>query len=215
MNIVKPEVNLIGSMVPEGIDKDLEKFVVSLARSTRETLPISDICDQTNYINHVDNLNQYLSKGHYTVFEYIQFIFEIKGISRACSHELVRHRTASYLQQSQRWVIPSANGIVVPSSIIEKGLGMEYKVAIAEMMKTHQSMIDSGIPKEDARFILPNATPTRVIMRIDGRNLMHFLKLRLDKSAQWEIREVAELMRKLAEEKCPNIFGLDKMKYWW
>lgn len=223
MKIVKPEVNLIAYTRP--VEKfqrkysgtDIETFVVALARSTRTTEELNNLYLQTLEDTTTEkNIKMYMALKHFTVFEFIDFTFEIKGISRACSHELVRHRTATYLQQSQRHIDLRHSGIVVPPKINGNEDIEDIMFQSDETWRRdYIAMIDyNGVALEDARFVAPNSVETRVIMKIDGRNLLHFLKLRMDKTAMWEIRDVANLMWMEAIKVCPYIFDAGNMDKW-
>lgn len=223
MKSVKPKVSLIAYTRPvdnfqsKFIGTDIEPFVVALARSTRTTEELSNL-----YLQNLEdattekNIKMYMALKHFTVFEFIDFTFEISGISRACSHELVRHRTATYLQQSQRHVDLRDRGVVIPPSIHSNIVNEEAMEQTDKLWRANYIfMVDvNGVPKEDARFIAPNSIETRVIMKIDGRNLLHFLKLRMDKTAMWEIRDVANLMWMEAIKVCPYIFDAEHMDKW-
>ena len=154
-------------------------------------------------------LEHALASGHESVIEHASFTFTIEGISRACSHQLVRHRMASYSQQSQRYVKMDGFEYVVPESFTtavtddywntESGdnstlASEEFESLMDVIEELYERMIRAGIPEEDARYILPNACCTNLVMTMNARELRHFLKLRLCKRAQWEIRELAERM---------------------
>ena len=126
---------------------------------------------------------------------HLSFTFAIEGISRACSHQLVRHRVASYSQQSQRYIqVNRLQGkVVTPPSVAEKA-DDEFDEFIRESSEAYRKLIESGVSKEDARFVLPNATETSLLMTMDGASLMHFFGLRLCERAQWEVRAMAEEM---------------------
>jgi len=158
----------------------------------------------------IDNL---VSMGHESPLEHAQYTFGVHGISRACSHQLVRHRIASYSQQSQRYVGEESqkhkdDGVfdyIVPPSIVESGKKDEF----VRMMKTIQGWYDKLVklvPKEDARFVLPNAAETRIMFSMNARSLLNFFKERLCNRAQWEIRELANKMYDLVLEDAPSIF---------
>jgi len=153
-----------------------------------------------------------IKSGHESVLEHATFTFSIKGISRACSHQLVRHRIASFSQQSQRHVNPTKISdwyVTPPSTQKEDGLWSSqlYAITMSNLAKLYSEMISKGIPEEDARFILPNACKTNITVTMNARELRHFFKLRLSKSAQWEIREMANAMLKLCKTVAPIIFG--------
>lgn len=137
-----------------------------------------------------------IAKEHLSPLEHVSFTFAIEGISRACSHQLVRHRTFKFSQQSQRYVNAGNFDFVIPDNIkkLPKKYDGAYMEIMQELMVDYQNLIELGIPQEDARYILPNATTTNIIVTCDLRNFLHFYKLRSSKHAQWEIREMAGLM---------------------
>jgi thymidylate synthase (FAD) len=123
------------------------------------------------------------------------FTFAIEGISRACSHQIVRHRVASFSQQSQRYIQVKRLGdhVVTPPLITDVNREV-YDEYIQTASKVYQSLVEGGVAKEDARFVLPNASETSLLMTMDGRSLMHFFGLRLCTRAQWEVRALANEM---------------------
>lgn len=132
--------------------------------------------------------------GHTSVLEHVTVTFSIKGISRACSHQLVRHRLASFVQESQRYTKIDTNTgdwYVTPLRMI--GVP-EYKRHMERCGDAYQSALDAGIKPEDARYLLPEATKTNLVVTMNLRELEAFYKLRSDKAAQWEIRELAYSM---------------------
>lgn len=146
--------------------------------------------------------------GHGSVLEHCTFTFSIEGISRACSHQLVRHRIASYSQQSQRYVNGEKFGYVIPKDVADKSLLYEMFIDHMEQTKKfYKFLVDSGIKKEDARYILPNATTTNIVVTMNARELLHFIELRSSPRAQWEIRELAKEMLRQVKEVAPVIFG--------
>jgi thymidylate synthase (FAD) len=133
--------------------------------------------------------------GHMSPFEHASFTFAVEGLSRVATHQLVRHRIASYSQRSQRYVALDRSSCVVPPEIecnpeargiFEESMGYAYKA--------YEKMTALGVPKEDARFILPHGWETSIIVTMNARELRHFFELRLCRRAQWEIREVARDM---------------------
>jgi thymidylate synthase (FAD) len=154
-------------------------------------------------------LQKILALGHLSVLEHASFTFGIEGISRACSHQLVRHRIASFSQQSQRYVSHDQPfAAVIPASISEQpALSARCE---AHMQKTHElyrDLLDAGIPAEDARFVLPNAAATKLVMTMNARELQHFFVLRCCRRAQWEIRAMAKEMLRLARKSSPLLFA--------
>jgi len=151
-------------------------------------------------------IEKLLKMGHTSPFEHISFTFRISGVSRVLSHQLVRHRIASYSQQSQRYVFFEKASYVIPNSIKEKGLNREFSKKIGEMVDFYHKLVENGIPKEDARYILPSSFTTRLIMTMNARELLHFFRLRCCNRAQWEIRNLADKMLSIVKNICPNIF---------
>jgi thymidylate synthase (FAD) len=138
---------------------------------------------------------------------HLSFTFAIEGISRACSHQLVRHRVASFSQQSQRYIQVKKLGeyVVTPPTVAEKAKE-GFDTFIAEASDAYTELVEAGVPREDARFVLPNATETSLLMTMDGVSLMHFFGLRLCSRAQWEVRAMAEEMLKQVRVVEPNLF---------
>lgn len=135
--------------------------------------------------------------GHMSVFEHVSVTWKISGISRACSHQLVRHRLASFCQLSQRYVVVNtdADWYVIPPSIRDDDRMLEeYASEMWRCAEYYKSLLDGGMKPEDARYVLPEATKTDIIVTMNLREFMSFYKARSDKAAQWEIRELAEDM---------------------
>ena len=143
--------------------------------------------------------------GHTSVIEHAYITFRIDGISRSTSHQLVRHRLASFCQESQRYckykdLVGNKDWYVIPPSI--KGDTARLKVFENDMEHAAMSyslLLDMGVNAEDARYVLGNAAKTSITMSMNPREFFSFLNLRLSPKAQWEIRELAENMRWLAE----------------
>ena len=146
--------------------------------------------------------------GHVSIIEHAVFTFSIEGVSRALSHQLVRHRLASFTQQSQRYVLyDDPRSCVVPSSVASNKEALdEFNEAMKKVSGTYRRLIDLGIPMEDARYVLPNAAKTNVMLTMNARELRHFFNVRCCERAQWEIREVATEMLRQAKEVAPVIF---------
>ncbi|MEM2105242.1 MAG: FAD-dependent thymidylate synthase [Candidatus Bathyarchaeia archaeon] len=146
--------------------------------------------------------------GHMSVIEHASFTFSIEGVSRAMTHQLVRHRIASYTQQSQRYVTyDTLEKFVTPPNIAKNAEAKKvFDDALEKISDAYKKLLDIGIPKEDARFILPNAAKTNIIVTMNARELRHFFNLRCCNRAQWEIREVAIEMLKQARKAAPALF---------
>ncbi len=152
-------------------------------------------------------LKSVVDRGHHSVIEHASFTFSVEGVSRACTHQLVRHRIASYSQQSQRYVKYDKPAFVTPHTI-EKNTEAKkiFSESLENMIGDYKKLLEIGIPPEDARFLLPNATPTNIVITMNARELMHFFSLRCCYRAQWEIREMADAMLKEAKKAAPAIF---------
>ena len=137
--------------------------------------------------------------GHTTVIEHCVVTFIVEGISRACSHQLVRHRIASYNQESQRYCkydLKGTDWYVVPPDLDDKTY-FENQMRMCAI--SYLGALKTGVKPEDARYQLPEAMKTKLIVTMNARSLFNFLDLRCDKAAQWEIREMAETVEREVE----------------
>ena len=177
---------------------------VSVIRAT--TSPMHSISEAAGMCYGKDDCNpkrveRCLMNGHTSVAEHVSATFRIEGISRSCLAQLTRHRMASFSVMSQRYCeIDSDDWYVIPPSVIEAGEEVGFCAEMDKAAKAYRRLLAKGVKKEDARFLLPEATKTSLIMTINVRSLMNFLSLRLDKSAQWEIRELANAMVQALKE---------------
>ncbi|HOP09397.1 MAG TPA: FAD-dependent thymidylate synthase [Candidatus Methanofastidiosa archaeon] len=154
-----------------------------------------------------DIIDKVIGYGHVSVIEHIKFTFSVEGVSRACTHQLVRHRVASYTQQSQRYVrIEDLNPVVPPTIGANDEANKVYLEEIERIKGTYSRLVQMGIPNEDARFILPNAATTNIVVTMNARELRHFFKFRCCERAQWEIRDVANRMLDSCKAVAPRIF---------
>jgi thymidylate synthase (FAD) len=149
-----------------------------------------------------------IREGHESIIEHASVTFEIGGISRACTHQLVRHRIASYSQESQRYVDMSEPEFVVPPSVASSSEAQAvWDRFMDQVAETYDHLRELGVRKEDARFVLPNAAATRIIVTMNFRALRHFFSVRCEKGAQWEIRKLAQEMLRQVHELAPSVFG--------
>lgn len=192
------------SMLLEKINSDVDDpdRIVAESGAISHSKEFKDLSKEK--VEHLINLLKDL--GHESVFEHVSFTFSIEGISRVCSHQLVRHRMASFTQQSQRYV-PLDPQFIVPQSVYESPFKEEFLRILEESRDLYKRMVQGGIRKEDARFILPQAVETKIIVTMNGRELRHFISLRAGKEAQWEIRSLALEMLRLAYGVSPILFG--------
>lgn len=224
MDGVKAKVNLIGytTTVNGG---GPEEIVAAAAKLCYSKVGAIEIAEKMNEQDIGKYINMLAGLGHYSPFEHANFNFMIEGISRACSHQIVRHRTGKYSQQSQRYVdLEDTFKIIIPPEISDcpeaKDIYIKsiindfdsYKNITEVLRQKHinAGMDEKGATKkalEDARFALPNACETKIVMTIDARNLINFFEKRCCNRAQWEVREVANQMLDLVLEVAPNLFA--------
>jgi thymidylate synthase (FAD) len=149
-----------------------------------------------------------VEEGHESIIEHGCASFEIIGISRSCSHQLVRHRIASYSQESQRYVDMSDPEWVIPPSIAADPQALAiWKRSLAQTQEAYRQLRARGIAKEDARFLLPNAAATKLVMTANFRELLHLFRIRISPHAQWEICQLSIRMLEEVYAHAPNVFG--------
>lgn len=144
--------------------------------------------------------------GHESPLEHVSFTFAIEGVSRTLTHQLVRHRIASYSQKSQRYVSENDFEYIVPPSIANGAGVLLYDKLMKQIKQTYTLLVNMNIPKEDARYVLPNATETKIIVTMNARSLFNFFSLRCCTHAQWEIRQLANLMLAEVQKVAPILF---------
>ena len=185
-----------------------EKVIASAAKLCYSS---SDIETLMNGLT-TEKIESFIKKlsdlGHQSPLEHCTFTFGIEGVSRALSHQLVRHRIASYSQKSQRYVKEGQFEYIIPPSITKNMVDVTvFKHFMEYCQQTYDYFIENGIPAEDARFVLPNACETKLIMTMNIRSLLHFFDERCCNRAQWEIRQMADTMLDICKEIAPNIFA--------
>ena len=156
---------------------------------------IASICYDSDPKNALGLVKHLYKNGHHSVFEHIYFTFKIEGISRACSHQLVRHRHCSFTQRSQRYCSEDGFEYVIPATIDDLSFSCDMD-RIEMLYKDYQKM---GVPNEDARYILPNACATSLYLSCNLRELIHMANERLCTRAQWEIRDLVREMCHLVD----------------
>lgn len=139
--------------------------------------------------------------GHQSVLEFADFTFHIEGVSRALLAQITRHRVASFAVRSQRYCSEDGFEYVVPNTVKKIPVALtEYRKTMNKIKECYEYLQELGIPNEDARFILPNACETVIEVKMNGRELIHFMNERLCSKAQWEIRELAQEMKKCVQD---------------
>lgn len=200
-----------------------EDTVAAAARLCYSSVAVEDLWsaimddDNSKFIGLLEEL------GHESPFEHVTFTFGISGISRACSHQLVRHRIASYSQKSQRYVDETQFEYVTPAAIADNPMSKSIYDETMELLQSRYDIIRSGLittyvkegmdekdavkkANEDARMVLPNACTTSIIVTMNVRSLWNFFRHRCCRRAQWEIREVANEMLRICRIAAPNLF---------
>lgn len=152
-------------------------------------------------------LSRIVGMGHHSVIEHAVFTFSVEGVSRALTHQLVRHRVASFSQQSQRYVSMKSPTYVTPHTVeADDEARRIFDETMSAIWDAYSRLEGMGIPAEDARYLLPNGCTTNITITMNARELLHFFSLRCCNRAQWEIRELADRMLELCTEVSPVIF---------
>lgn len=159
---------------------------------------IASTCYDSDPANPAGMVKHLYRNGHHSVFEHVVFTFQIEGISRACSHQLVRHRHTSPTQRSQRYCAEDNFEVVAPESVA--GLQAFWDVIEAANDAYYALTKKHGVPNEDARAVLPNACATKMVVTLNLRELIHFCNFRCCARAQKEIRDLAYAMRAAVPE---------------
>lgn len=186
-----------------------EETCALAARLCYSSASIEDLKEKMTPEKCKELIEKIVSVGHYSVLEHASFTFGVEGVSRTLSHQLVRHRIASFSQQSQRYVefksgIPSS----IPPSIKANPEALcVFDEAMAVAEKAYANLVSLGIPAEDARFVAPGAAETKLVFTMNARELLHFLGHRTCNRAQWEIRAMADQVLALLVEVAPIIFS--------
>lgn len=188
---------------------DPERTVAAACRLCYSASDIGRIRECIDDADAARLIRKVLELGHHSVLEHASFTFAIEGVSRACSHQLVRHRIASFSQQSQRYVKMRDFEFVIPPSVSRgSGASQRFCEAMDRLRDEYADLLASGIDPEDARYLLPNAAATKLVMTANARSLLNFFELRLCTRAQWEIRQLAAEMLEKVRAVAPSIFSL-------
>ena len=172
---------------------DPERAVATAARLCYARVGAAELMETLDEERIHKVLSTIMTGGHFSTLEHASYTFAIDGVSRALTHQLVRHRLASFNQQSQRYV-KFAGGLetIKPDSIAENDEANKlFDEMIEKTVEAYQAFLELGIPAEDARYILPNAAETKIVVTMNIRELLHFFSVRCCNRAQWEIRDLA------------------------
>ena len=188
--------------------EDVERSVATAARLCYASVGATELMKKMPDEKVKSVLKTIMQGGHFSTLEHVSYTFAVDGVSRALTHQLVRHRIASFNQQSQRYV-KFDNGFehVEPDSVSENPQAHQiFEKSMNEAEDAYKKLVELGVPKEDARFVLPNAAETKIVITMNARELLHFFELRCCNRAQWEIRELAHKMLELVKPTAPYIF---------
>ncbi|MGA1840446.1 MAG: FAD-dependent thymidylate synthase [bacterium] len=187
---------------------DPEKAVATAAKLCYSSLDVDGLKDDVERSDQSSFLRKIISLGHQSVLEHASYTFLIEGISRVTTHQLVRHRVASYSQRSQRYVREECGFkyIMPPCLKPDQEKQKQFESLMAEIYELYDQWVSDGISQEDARYILPNAAETKITVTMNARELWHFFRYRCCQRAQWEIRALAVLMLLKVVHASPTLF---------
>ncbi|MDR1082710.1 MAG: FAD-dependent thymidylate synthase [Coriobacteriales bacterium] len=185
-----------------------ERAVATAARLCYAPVGAAELMESMSDAQVSKVLATIMRSGHFSALEHASYTFAIDGVSRALTHQLVRHRLASYNQQSQRYVTYSEEPeTILPQTIADDPeAASAFNTALDVAFATYTQLIEAGIPAEDARYVLPNACVSKIVVTMNIRELLHFFEVRCCNRAQWEIQELAHHMLDLVEPTAPYIF---------
>jgi thymidylate synthase (FAD) len=185
-----------------------EQIVASAIRQCYSAVGADEISKKIDPKKIDKLIKQVISSGHTSTIEHASFTFAIEGVSRAMTHQLVRHRIASYSHQSQRYVKEENLDFVIPPKIASNIEATKiFLKTIQDLEKEYKKLLALGIVAEDARYLLPNAAETKIVVTMNARALHNFFKERMCSRAQWEIRNLAIKMHSLVLSEAPSIFA--------
>lgn len=184
-----------------------EKAIAMAARLCYAPIGAAELAEKISETKAREMVAKMVALGHASTLEHAVFTFGIEGVSRVLTHQLVRHRIASYDQQSQRYVAAHGFQYILPPTIAEKPEAKaKFTALMEEIRKAYDELTAMGVPKEDARYVLANATETKILVTMNARSLLHFFNLRCCWRAQWEIRDMAYRMLAEVKKVAPTLF---------
>lgn len=210
---------------------DAEELIASAGKLCYSPVGVDDIYQKLDKQSTQKYIDMLVNLGHESPLEHASFTFAVEGVSRTLTHQLVRHRLASYSQQSQRYVKINSFEYIIPPAIEEDLKAKEIFIKAMEadqkaymdltdilFEKNYNEFINNGfnekearskaekISIEDARYVFPNACETKIVFTMNARTLLHFFSLRCCNRAQWEIRNLAYEMVKICKDIYPSLF---------
>jgi thymidylate synthase (FAD) len=208
-----------------GVNMEEAKLKVELIAYTPDPVGLcsraAGICyDKEEKENPSEFIKKIIKSGHESVIEHASFTFRVEGVSRALTHQWVRHRICSFSQRSQRYVKEGEKSYIKPTfdyinnepnptytdGTQRARVSALFDDAMEDAWKWYRALLQGGAKPEDARFVLPNACETKMVWTTNARELRHFFKLRMDKHAQWEIRKMANWMFNLVMDVAGPLF---------
>ena len=185
-----------------------ERVVATAARLCYAAVDCRALLERSSVEEDRRMISRILALGHHGVLEHAVFSFAVEGVSRALTHQLVRHRLASFAQQSQRYVnFDSGFAYETPPAIAARPeLNESFDQAMSAAAAAYRELRQAGVAAEDARFVLPNAAHSRIVITMNARELRHFFRLRCCRRSQWEIRSLATAMLKEVSAVAPALF---------
>jgi len=184
--------------------QNADAICASAGNSCYSGKPSHELMDEIGDPEHI--LSKIVGMGHHSVVEHAVFTFSVEGVSRALTHQLVRHRIASFSQQSQRYVPLNDPTYVIPETIKADADSLRSYTEMMDLIWDTYRKLSERIPPEDARYVLPNGCTTNITITMNARELLHFFSLRCCERAQWEIRDMADLMLRICQNISPAIF---------
>ena len=187
---------------------DPERAIATAARLCYAPVGASELMETMPPERVKSVLSTIMGSGHFSTLEHASYTFAVDGVSRALTHQLVRHRIASFNQQSQRYVkFKGEIPMVKPETVAaDPETSRIFDEACDKVADAYRALAEAGIPAEDARYLLPNACETKIVITMNVRELLHFFSLRCCNRAQWEIRDMAHRMLDLAKPTAPFVF---------
>jgi len=186
--------------------KNPDRICAAAAQSCYSEKGASELFESTTDDKAKKKIKKVVAMGHLSVVEHAYFTFSVEGVSRSLTHQLVRHRVASYSQQSQRYVSMDKAQYVTPPTISSDPEAKRLFESSMENAWAVYKSLAKKIPKEDARYVLPNACHTNIMITMNARELWHFFRLRCCRRAQWEIRLMAWRMLEEVKKVAPILF---------
>ncbi len=201
--ITEPEVTLLGITMPiDGEARTVEEHIERSARECYQSHAKMEPAENARFLRGI------ILRGHESVLEHASATFRVLGGSRAYTHEQVRHRLLSFSQQSQRFVNEAEFRAILPPKIGKHKEALKvYQEAIEQARRAYGKLKELKLKNEDARFVLPNAVESGIVISGNFREWRHVLKLRCSKSAQWEIRRICGMILKEIKKHAPNVFS--------